>query len=105
MAVHVVPVALAVAMLAVLWGGTAASAGVVLAQSRASVSASPSSGRVKLLHRPASREGARGFAIRDRGKTLGNASLFTEIFNLNKGRLRVHSRVRSRPRHSGVMTG
>jgi hypothetical protein len=90
-AAHVVATALVViTMLAILWAGTAASAGVFVAQSRAS--ASPSPGRVKFYIVPPARNGQAESLFVIAEKTLGSGSRFMEIFNLNKGRLQPRGR-------------
>ena len=85
-AVHVVAAALAgAAMSAAIWAGPAAAASGSRAQSRAS--ASPSPARVKYYIVPRARTGVAPSLYAIAARALGDGNLFTEIFNLNKGRL------------------
>jgi len=74
-----------ITMLAILWAGPPASAGVFLAQSRAAASASPA--RVKFYVVPSASSGHAESLFMIAARTLGSGSRFMEIFNLNKGRL------------------
>jgi hypothetical protein len=85
-AVHVVAAALAgAAMFAAAWAGPAAAASS--SSARARVSASPAPGRVKYYVVPKGRNGAGQSLYAIAARTLGDGNLFTEIFDLNKGRL------------------
>jgi hypothetical protein len=88
-AVHVVAAVLVgAAMSATIWAGPAAAASGSRAQSRAS--ASPSPARVKYYIVPKARNGVAPSLYAIAARTLGDGNLFTEIFNLNKGRLQPH---------------
>src|ERR1022692_1720121 len=88
-AVHVVAAVLVgAAMSATIWAGPAAAASGSRAQSRAS--ASPVPARVKYYIVPKARNGIAPSLYAIAARTLGDGNLFTEIFNLNKGRLQPH---------------
>ena len=76
------------AMSAAIWAGPAAAASGSRAQSRAS--ASPSPARVKYYIVPKARNGVAPSLYAIAARTLGDGNLFTEIFDLNKGRLQPH---------------
>ena len=76
------------AMSAAFWAGPAAAASGSRAQSRAS--ASPSPARVKYYIVPKARNGVAPSLYAIAARTLGDGNLFTEIFDLNKGRLQPH---------------
>ena len=88
-AVRVVAAALvSAAMSAAIWAGPAAAASGSRAQSRAS--ASPSPARVKYYIVPKARNRVAPSLYAIAARTLGDGNLFTEIFNLNKGRPQPH---------------
>jgi hypothetical protein len=76
------------AMSAAIWAGPAVAASGLRAQSRASASRSPA--RVKYYIVPKARNGVAPSLYAIAARTLGDGNLFTEIFNLNKGRLQPH---------------
>jgi hypothetical protein len=87
-AVQVVAAALVgAAMSATIWAGPATAAAASGSAARSRASASPSPARVKYYIVPEARNGIAPSLYAIAARTLGDGDLFTEIFNLNKGRV------------------